>query len=240
MAAPASKAAAKQDATRARLLAAAAEVFAEKGFEEATVREICKKARANVALVNYYFGDKLELYMEILRGLLPPTRGACATDSLTPEETLREMIRVMLDRAMLGGDRSSLRYRLVLHEFMHPSPATAAIVDVTIRPVYDRLRELVGRILGLSPGHDVTRLCVHSLIAQVSHFAHGGAVLHALWPKLKMTPPQRDQVAGHIADLMLTYLASVRSRAARRPRQQRGLASPAGSEPARASRARVL
>ena len=52
--------------TRRRLLDAAGEVFAEKGFAKATVREICQKAEANIAAVNYHFGDKEKLYAAVL------------------------------------------------------------------------------------------------------------------------------------------------------------------------------
>src|SRR5262252_7045142 len=50
------------DATKARLLDAAGEEFAEKGYDAATVRSICARAGANVAAVNYHFGDKEQLY----------------------------------------------------------------------------------------------------------------------------------------------------------------------------------
>ena len=56
------------DDTRERLLAAASRVFAEKGFEKATVREICQAAEvSNLAAVNYYFGDKERLYIESVK-----------------------------------------------------------------------------------------------------------------------------------------------------------------------------
>ena len=55
------------DKTRQRLLEAAGEIFAEQGFRQTTVRDICARAGANVAAVNYHFGDKEKLYSEVLR-----------------------------------------------------------------------------------------------------------------------------------------------------------------------------
>jgi AcrR family transcriptional regulator len=52
------------DTTRDRIVEAAGEMFAEKGFDATTVRDICQRAEANIAAVNYYFGDKQRLYVE--------------------------------------------------------------------------------------------------------------------------------------------------------------------------------
>ena len=48
--------------TREAILAAAEQEFADKGFELASAREICRRARANSALMNRYFGSKEALY----------------------------------------------------------------------------------------------------------------------------------------------------------------------------------
>ena len=52
--------------TRQALIEAGGAVFAEVGFHNATVREICRRAGANGAAVNYHFEDKAALYREVL------------------------------------------------------------------------------------------------------------------------------------------------------------------------------
>src|SRR4030042_4462080 len=50
--------------TRLSLLEAASEVFGKKGFWSATHEEICSKANANTAAINYHFSSKENLYVE--------------------------------------------------------------------------------------------------------------------------------------------------------------------------------
>jgi TetR/AcrR family transcriptional regulator, regulator of cefoperazone and chloramphenicol sensitivity len=198
------------DSTRTRLLKAAAAVFAEHGYEDATVRQICARAGANIALVNYHFGDKLELYTEVLRFASQAGPGEARFNlphgAVEPAAALRRIIGALVERAFETSDQANLRFRLILNEFVRPSGATARVVDVVMRPVYDRLREIVGAILGLSSNHQKTRLCVHSLLGQVAHFAHARPVLTLLWPEMTMTPAQRELVTEHITEFSLAYL----------------------------------
>ena len=55
------------DGAREKIIDAAGRVFAERGYKAATVRQICHAAEANVAAVNYYFGDKGQLYLETVK-----------------------------------------------------------------------------------------------------------------------------------------------------------------------------
>jgi AcrR family transcriptional regulator len=203
------------DRTRARLLEAAGEVFALVGYENATIREICARAGANVAAVNYHFGDKLGLYTEVLKRSIGASRSEPVLkmfdlDPARPEEILRQFIRAMIQR-MCGVDKHelNLRFRLMAHELAQPTPARAPVIDEAIRPVYERLLKLVGALLNLPEDNDKTRLCAHSIVGQIAHYANARPVLASLWPEQKMTAAQMDEIADHIAEFSLAYIRSV-------------------------------
>jgi len=61
--------------TREQLLEAAEELFARKGFDGTSIRDLVELAGCkNISAVNYYFGDKKELYEELFRDRLRETR----------------------------------------------------------------------------------------------------------------------------------------------------------------------
>lgn len=59
------------DDVKNRLLIAARSLFAKQGFEKTTVRQICREANANIALVSYYFGGKEGMFAALLDCFLP-------------------------------------------------------------------------------------------------------------------------------------------------------------------------
>ncbi len=192
--------------TRSKLIDAAGEVFAESGFRAATVREICARAGVNIALVNYYFGDKLELYTEVLRHSSGASGNGIirqAIDSAAPPETaFRELIHAMLLR-VCRTDRPGWHFRLMMHEFAQPTPAMAAVIQETMRPVYDRFRAVIGAMADLPPESDEIRLATHSVIAQVVHYVHARHIISAVWPDLQLTPDRIEQIAAHITEFSL-------------------------------------
>ena len=192
--------------TRAKLLEAAAHVFADRGYYHATIREICRRAGANVAAVNYSFGDKLGLYTEVLRQVFRTPEMTLLTAELdsagSPQELLRKVIQARL-RSLCG--RSDLHFRIVMHEFSKPTPALARVVE-GIRPAYERTGMALSALLGLPPDHEKTRLCHNSIIGQILFYALARPVLARLQPDFKLTPEQLERVAEHIADFSLAYI----------------------------------
>ena len=56
--------------SKERILKAAVKLFAEKGYEGTSIREICKGAKSNICMISYYWGGKKELYQGIIDDLL--------------------------------------------------------------------------------------------------------------------------------------------------------------------------
>src|SRR5438046_4342187 len=112
--------------TRERLIEAGRRLFAERGFKRVSVREICCEARANVAAVNYHFGDKLGLYREVMRSAIDAMRATNdaarqAGAGHDAEEQLRRYIVIFVHR-VLGSGRDSV-HKLIHREMNDPTPA---------------------------------------------------------------------------------------------------------------------
>jgi AcrR family transcriptional regulator len=200
--------------TREKLVEAAGHVFAERGYHATTVREIVKRSGANLAAVNYHFGGKLGLYTEVLKQLVRAARVNAINSALDqnapPEEILRAVIGARL-QSVTRPDLQDLHFRIMMHELVQPTPALSRIVNEVTRPIYERLLELVGRIIDLPPKNEKTRLCVNSIMGQILVYILAGPLLMRLWPELEMTQEQVDRIAKHIGDFSLTYLRQANS-----------------------------
>lgn len=160
------------DDTRARLLEAAGEVFAAKGFQAATVREICTRAGANLAAVNYHFGDKERLYIETVKHAQcsgadePVPQWPAGTP---PAVKLRDYIGRLLAR-FLDQRRPAWHAQLMAREMAEPTDACIALVDSYIRPSFDLLDRILAELL--PPGTAATdrHLIAFSIVGQCVHF----------------------------------------------------------------------
>jgi AcrR family transcriptional regulator len=200
--------------TRARLLEEGRRLFAAKGFRRVTVREICTAAGANVAAVNYYFGDKLGLYREVLDGaiavmLQTTERAREAGEGGTPEQKLRAFIRVFLQR--IGQAKDPWIHQVMTHEMAEPTDALDEVVRRVIVPRIDYMRELVAGILELGTEDDRVLRCVLSVQSQF-HAAMANPVSKRLVPGFTADPEAVDRLAQHIADFSIGGIRSLRKR----------------------------
>lgn len=196
--------------TKRRLLDAAGEIFAEVGFKAATVRDICRMAKANVAAVHYHFGDKMGLYTAILTeafeaGLkrYPPDMGL--PESAPPEKRLHAFVHSFLLRT-LGQGRSAWCGKLMAREMHEPTEALDHLVDTHIRPLSARIRAIVGELLGLPDEHPRVRLSVMSVVGQCQYIFRSREVLGKMAPDLHLDGKGIEMLAGHITAFSLAAL----------------------------------
>jgi AcrR family transcriptional regulator len=173
--------------TRNRLIQAAGEVFATHGFRAATVREISRRAGANIAAINYHFGNKKKLYSAVLTHTLrsaiqkyPPDLGL--DENSPPEQRLHAFIRSLLFR-LLDKGCPAWHGRLMAREIAEPTSALDQVVDEIIRPLYEGLALIVRELLGGNASQESIRFCVMSVMGQCLFYHHARSVVLRVYPQ---------------------------------------------------------
>ena len=192
--------------TRERLLKAAAQLFADRGFKKVTVREICRAARANVASVNYHFGDKTGLYREVLQLAIETMRATtdaarAAGEGLPADERLRRYISVSMCRTMRSGHVTWIS-RLVHREMTDPTPTFDTIVEQAFRPRVDDLSAMVAELLDCGIDDQRVSQCVASIHAQWMLFVPN-PIASRFRAKLQLRTDDAAQLAEHITTFSL-------------------------------------
>lgn len=212
-----------QEKTRQRLVEAAGEIFAEQGFRQATVRDICARAGANVAAVNYHFGDKERLYSEVLRYAhgcaiekYPPSMGLAA--DAPPEKRLHAFVLSFLYR-LLDDGRPAWHAKIMSREMAEPTAAMDVLVEEQIKPHFGYARQVVLELLGPKAASEETaRLCVQSLVGQCLFYHFGQPVARRLFPQRPTTMKDAPRIADHITRLTLAGIREI----AKGPTPQKG------------------
>ena len=153
--------------TRSRILDSACEVFAEKGYHAAKVADICERAGANVAAVNYYFGDKAALYTEAWQETFKKFAGPKPPDSTitSPEEQLKIYIHSLIQNFTEQSDQGQFT-RLYLMELANPTGLIHDIWHDLIEPRRQIVIGIIRKIMGTKATDETVLFCEMSIINQ--------------------------------------------------------------------------
>ncbi|HOP86345.1 MAG TPA: CerR family C-terminal domain-containing protein [Syntrophorhabdaceae bacterium] len=154
--------------TYTKLLQAASEVFAEKGYRDATIADICNRAGVNIAAVNYHFGDKETLYKEawrysFLKSIKAHPPDGSVSDDAPPKERLRGMVTALLRRI---ADENNKEFLLVQKELANPTGLLEEVMREEIWPIHEKLEALVRELAGPYASDTKVRFCAISIISQ--------------------------------------------------------------------------
>ena len=199
-----------------RLLEAAGRIFAERGYEAATVRDICAQADVNLAAVNYHFGDKERLYIEAVKwahaqklAKIPPTP---PPPGATPQQRLRHFIRTLLARMVFDHQEPAWCTQLVMRELAMPTSACQELTREFIRPQFE---QLVALIAELAPPRTPARqlhLLGFSIVGQCLHQRLARPIIGHLVGPEEQASYDLDRLTDHITSFSLHGIAGVARR----------------------------
>jgi AcrR family transcriptional regulator len=195
--------------TRQRLLEAAGEVFAERGFRMATVRDICQRAKANLAAVNYHFGDKERLYAAVLQYTFHCAEQYPLDLRLDVEARAAERLQAFIRAHLFGlldAGRPAWHRKLIAREMAEPTRALDTVVDQMIRPEAELLMAIVRDVLGQDANPQRVWQCTASIIGQCLFYHHARPVIMRLDPEQTFTPEAIEQLVDHITQFSLAAL----------------------------------
>lgn len=205
-------------ATRNQLLEAAGEIFAEQGYAKATSKEICERANANVAAVNYHFGGKDQLYAAVLqeahaRIVSIEAMAAAAQSRVDPKQKLRMFMTLIAEQAA-KRDRGGWELRVLGREVLSGSPFMATLMEKQIAPKAALLRSILGELMRLPADHPAVSRTVISLMGP---FLMMLIIDRALQKKVA---PHLETDAETLTEHMVTYALAGIEAVARKVRKE--------------------
>jgi AcrR family transcriptional regulator len=200
--------------TRQQLLEVAGQVFAEHGYARATSKEICERAKANIAAVNYHFGSKEGLYAAVLeeahaRLVSIDLVTAAVKDQSDPAKGLRMFLTRLVGEIARRGE-GAWELRVLSREMLAPTPMVERMLANQVAPKAKLVSGMIAGMLGLPPTHPAVGRCVISLMGPcVMLLIVDEQVVGKVLPSLKLEP------AAMVEHLVTFALGGIKAVAAR-------------------------
>jgi AcrR family transcriptional regulator len=189
-------------ATRGKIMRAAALVFAEHGYDGASVRAIVAKADVNQAAINYHFGNKEGLYRAVLKMALQTLAasdgpGKVAAEAPSPEAALRVYVERQL-RPLTAADELSRYLRIFNWETVRPTPTFRRFMAEEASPYLAGVTGLVRRFLPAGASEQQAAIAALWLLGQCSIFVRNAEQLSRPPLNFKVDRSFVESLAGTI------------------------------------------
>lgn len=198
--------------TRQKLLDVACEIFAEKGYGGAKVSEICRRAGANVAAVNYYFGGKADLYVAAWKQAMQQFMATVAMlpEDVSPEEQLAFLIHRFIAKVLLvDGDKNHFR-RLELMEMANSTGLIDEAWKEEVAPRREELHRVVRQVMGSDVPETTVRLCELSIVNQCRGYILLNKNRADFLDHEELTADMVNQIAEHTVHFSLAGIKAIR------------------------------
>lgn len=199
---------------RQRLLEAAGEVFAQRGFKAATIQEISQRANANIASVNYHFRDKESLYREVFRHAMEQSRERYLAYPMDeserrPAQRLKLEMRRYLN-VMFSRDRTPWQAMVFFREMIEPTDVFDSLVAEQMAPYQKIIESLVRDLVGPQTNEHVVRFSAFAAISLCSFFHTAQKYIAKLYPEERFDADSSDELADLIAVFVMGGLRALK------------------------------
>jgi len=197
--------------TKQRLVLAAAELFAAKGFDGTSVKEITHCAGAPLGAVSFHFGGKEQLYIEAVKH----AHRNCISGAPFPDwppgtpadQRLRGFIHTTILRMTSDLDPASAQ--LMMREMIEPTAACVEVVREYIRPMADVLVGILNELLPPTVPHARRYLLGFSIVAQCLFFRTHRPIAALLMGEAEFRHLDADTLTGHVTAVSRAAIAAV-------------------------------
>lgn len=201
--------AATDSGPRDRLLQAAAELFAARGYDGTAVRGIVARAGTNLNAVNYYFGGKRALYLEVMRSQFALNQKATSLQpgaAGQPESLQARLHGFVLATLRRFLDSRSLLPRLTALEILNPSPAFDELIATAHADEQRDLTLLVREALGPQAPPERVSACVRSVLSQCVYYLFMRDALLRTQPQLSLERAAVERIAVDITEFSVAAM----------------------------------
>ena len=206
------------DSTKEALLQAAAPIFASKGYPLARIRDIAASAGTNVAAVNYHFGSKEGLYINVLRRLISqaivrfPLAGPPGAAQPGPEQRFARAVASLVRRVTATVSVDILS-EIMVREMAHPTPALDQIARELIKPQFRQMSVIVAELLGPAAKQREIETATFSVAGQCLFYLLARPLIERLAsPALPRSEAGLERLSRHITSFSLAGLRETRRR----------------------------
>lgn len=170
----------KNNLSRKKIINAAIVLFASKGFDSTSTREICRHAGVNLSLIPYYFGNKSGLYIDIIESIInygltflqEEIAKASQINLMTREEKI-DLYQILLEKYtdfLYSENVPSSFVVLMIKEQIVSHSKFGEIYSQKISIFYKALRKIIASVLGKNENDKSIILEVSSIIGQILSF----------------------------------------------------------------------
>ncbi len=179
----------KNKSTQDRILEASEVLFARKGFHGVGIREVAKKAGVNISAINYYFGSKKNLYIEVFKkrwvnrakkilSYLIDSLDKIKQPSL--ETFVETYVNAIID-SKLDPEEKIIHHQLMNRELSHPSEALDVVINDFFIPSIIELAIRLKKILPSDKDIDIYKVCIFCMNGIILYFNYANPIISKIF-----------------------------------------------------------